>query len=182
MVIIFNSIISQTPQNTRVKTTGSTSEKLTSLSENRHLLPLTAGKIPANVTRIENGTFIKCEKLEKIIIPISVTNIGYYAFYYCRSLKSIEIPSGASIGDKSFYKCLDMTNLTISEGVTTIGIDAFNGCSKLTSVIIPSSVTTIKEGAFADCKNLDVVIDNSKENVDFASNAFNGCKSVTYLK
>lgn len=139
-------------------------------------------EIPSTVYTIGSGAFSHSDELTTLKINEGVKYIGDYAFYYCRSLKSIEIPSGASIGDKSFYNCLDMTNLTISEGVTTIGIDAFNGCSKLTSVIIPSSVTTIKKGAFADCKNLDVVIDNSKENVDFASNAFNGCKSVTYLK
>jgi hypothetical protein len=36
--------------------------------------------------------------------------------------------------------------------------------------------------AFSECTNLDVTIDNSKNNVTVGNNAFYNCKSVTYLK
>ena len=32
------------------------------------------------------------------------------------------------------------------------------------------------------CENLEIVIDNSKENVKVVENAFYGCKSVKFLK
>jgi hypothetical protein len=52
----------------------------------------------------------------------------------------------------------------------------------LASITIPKSVTYIGVYAFKNCENLDVVIENSKENVEIESNAFEGCKSVTYTK
>ena len=48
--------------------------------------------------------------------------------------------------------------------------------------VVPSSVTNIGRNAFGGCKNLDVVIDNSRENVKVGEDAFYGCKSVKFLK
>ena len=45
-------------------------------------------------------------------------------------------------------------NVTIPDGVTSIGAYAFSGCSGLTSVTIPSSVTDIGYGAFDGCTSL----------------------------
>jgi len=89
-----------------------------------------------------------------------VTEIGSYAFYGCSSLTSVEIPSS----------------------VTSIGETAFAWCESLTSVEIPSSVTSIGSFAFEYCKKLDLVIDNSKENVVLGKDAFWGVKSVKWLK
>ena len=89
-----------------------------------------------------------------------VTNISNSAFSYCTILTSINIPEGiTSIGEKAFYKC-----------------------SKLTSIEIPCSVTDIEGQAFENCSNLDVAINNSKNNVVVGTDAFEGCKSVTWLK
>jgi len=43
-------------------------------------------------------------------------------------------------------------------------------------------VTSIGKKAFYGCENLEIVIDNSKENVIVEENAFDGCKSVKFLK
>ncbi|MBQ6561859.1 MAG: leucine-rich repeat protein, partial [Paludibacteraceae bacterium] len=52
----------------------------------------------------------------------------------------------------------------------------------LTSINIPEGVTSIEDGAFVGCSNLEIVIDNSKENVKVGDFAFDGCKSVKWLK
>jgi hypothetical protein len=43
-------------------------------------------------------------------------------------------------------------------------------------------VTSIGKSAFGGCSNLEIVIDNSKDNVKVVDGAFTGCKSVTWLK
>jgi hypothetical protein len=75
-----------------------------------------------------------------------------------------------------------LASITIPEGVKSIEKFTFYGCSKLASITIPKSVTYIGSGAFSNCENLDVVIENSEENVEIESDAFDGCKSVTYTK
>ena len=46
------------------------------------------------------------------------------------------------------------TEVTIPDGVTSIGNSAFWDCKSLTSITIPDSVTEIGKGAFLGCKNL----------------------------
>ena len=70
---------------------------------------------------------------------------------------SLEIPASfngkpvAGIGDWAFYDCGDLTNITIPEGVKTIGYAAFWGCTSMCSIKIPSSVTSIGENVFNSC-------------------------------
>ena len=49
------------------------------------------------------------------------------------------------------------TNITIPEGVTSIGRRAFEKNGRLRSITIPSSVTSIGEGAFYECYNLSSI-------------------------
>ena len=48
-----------------------------------------------------------------------------------------------SLGNKAFYDCTSLTNLTIPASVTSIGDHAFSFCSRLTGVKIPNGVTNI---------------------------------------
>ena len=113
----------------------------------------------------------------------SVTSIGNGAFDYCRDLTSIEIPSRVtSIGDHAFRDCRGLTSIEIPSSVSSIGEYAFVNCKGLTSIKIPLSVTSIGEYAFYNCRNLEIFINNSKENLMVGDAAFDGCKSVKFLK
>ena len=137
------------------------------------------GKI-YKVTHIEALGFHECQ-VTKIVIPSSVTSIGDGAFYNCYTLTRINIPSNVtSIGIGVFGGCCALKDITIPSSVTNIGDHAFGGCGELKDLTIPSSVTSIGDSAFYDCKNLDLVINNTERNVTVGSNAFEGCKSVTW--
>ena len=113
----------------------------------------------------------------------SVTSIGNGAFDYCRDLTSIEIPSRVtSIGDHAFRDCRGLTSIEIPSSVSSIGEYAFVNCKGLTSIKIPLSVTSIGDYAFYNCRNLEIFINNSKENLMVGDAAFDGCKSVKFLK
>ncbi len=45
-------------------------------------------------------------------------------------------------------------NITIPEGVTSIGYEAFKDCQTLENITIPESVTSIGGGAFSSCKKI----------------------------
>ena len=135
------------------------------------------------VTSIGEEAFWGCISLTSIKIPEGVTSIGKWAFDGCSGLTSINIPDGVtSIGSYAFEGCSSLTSINIPEGVTSIGEEAFWGCGSLTSIKIPKSVTSIGEWAFRYCRNLEIVIDNSENNVKVGEAAFFGCKSVKFLK
>jgi hypothetical protein len=135
------------------------------------------------VTSIGEKAFYECSNWRCITIPESVTSIGKEAFYNCSELRNITISEGiTSIGYAAFYECSSLESITIPEGVKSIEGFAFGRCTSLESITIPEGVTSIGYRAFQDCENLDVVIENSKENVEIGEYAFDGCKSVTYTK
>jgi hypothetical protein len=104
------------------------------------LISYPAGKsgsyaIPASVTAIGNGAFLRCYGLTSVTIPASVTAINDYVFFYCHSLTSVTIPASATaIGRWAFAFCSGLTSITIPASVTDISNCAFYGCSGLTSV------------------------------------------------
>ena len=62
-----------------------------------------------------------------------------------------------SIGDKAFARCTALENITIPNGVTSVGCDAVRWCVLLESIIIPESVTSIGKGALLLCESLQSI-------------------------
>lgn len=69
-------------------------------------------------------------------VPDSVTVIGEKAFYNCSALKNISLPDSLQvIGKNSFASC-SFTEFFISSRVTTINDKAFDGCEKITKFTV----------------------------------------------
>lgn len=93
----------------------------------------------------------------------AVTTIDLYAFYKCNNLTSVTIPNSVtSIKSAAFGYCSSLTSVTIPNSVTFIGSFAFEYCSQLANITIPDSVIEIGWSAFVGCTSLaSITIPNS---------------------
>ena len=62
-----------------------------------------------------------------------------------------------SIDKDAFRDCVNLTHVTIPEGVTSIGQSAFFGCEGMKSITIPKSMTSIGFLAFGLCNSMEEV-------------------------
>jgi len=88
----------------------------------------------------------------------SVTGVSSTSIATANILAEVAGCPVTSIGEKAFYGCDNLTNITIPEGVTNINDYAFDSCDKLTSVYLPQTLTSLGEGVFAYCGNLEELV------------------------
>ncbi len=113
-------------------------------------------------------------------ISNSVTKIGERAFYECTSLKNVTIPYGVTeIGYGVFFGCTSLESVTIPNSVTEIGDWTFSWCRSLESVTIPDSVTEIGDYAFFNCTSLTIYGYSSSAAEKYANE--NGITFKTYI-
>lgn len=131
-----------------------------------------------------NNTTVPKGTSGAIIIPetingYSVTAIGYGAFEEFSNITSVVIPSTIKeIKSLAFFRCTNLQNITLNEGLSFIDFSSFDGCSKLLSLIIPNSVQKIGSSAFNGCTSLSTVtINNATLTID--DSAFGGCESLS---
>ena len=132
-------------------------------------------------------TIVKYSGGEKdIVIPSvidgkPVTQIDAYAFIGNLNLTSVTISGSVrSIGNSAFERCRSLHTVTISEGVTSIGDSAFSSCLSLQEIVIPEGVTSIGSGAFRSSPSLThVTLPASLTSID--ENPFSYCPQLTEI-
>lgn len=83
-----------------------------------------------------------------VAIPVDVSTIGERAFYKNMDVNTVSIsPRVTKVGDFAFARS-GLTGIELPDGVTDIGYAAFYHCNALQEVTIPASVEHIALGAF----------------------------------
>ena len=121
------------------------------------LLDLSAGQLSGTCGDNLTWTFTTAD----CTLTISGTGdmYNYNPWYeFNQAIKNISIQDGVtSIGSSAFRYCSALTQVTIGSGVTSIGDAAFYECSALTQVTIGNSVESIGDRAFYGCSALTAV-------------------------
>ena len=170
---------------------------------------LTSLTLPSSLQSIGDCAFFGCKSLTSLTLPSSLQSIGGGAFTGCTSLRSVicnqfykvigqmllssdgtqviaywgensevTIPEGVqSIGDRAFYGCNSLTSLTLPSSLQSIGDSAFWGCKSLSSLTLPSSLQSIGDRAFSGCNSLiSLTLPSSLQSI--GGGAFTGCTSL----
>lgn len=116
--------------------------------------------IPEGVKRIggnpDNSIFEDTEtEIKSVVITDSVIEIGERAFYTCLQLEEVTMGNGVKkIGQEAFAGCFKMKTIHLSDSLQEIGLRAFNFCESLEALELPSSLRNIEMEAFGNCISL----------------------------
>ena len=134
------------------------------------------------VTSICNGAFSDCVNLKSVRMGNSVTTIESYAFAYSKLTNVTLSNCVTSIDEGAFEGCSGLISVNIPNSLTSIGYKAFYGCNNLTSsVTIPSSLESISGYAFYNCSSLKSlsISEGVKSIGDYAFSYCTSLKQVT---
>ena len=127
--------------------------------------------IPDGVTTLADNSFENCYSLKIVTIPASIVSIGNGVFFNC-SLTAINVNAenqNYSTDDNGVLFTKDGTELivypsrsakkgyNVPEGAVTINEYSFYNNQIIESISLPDSVTTVENGAFSLCNNLDYI-------------------------
>ena len=151
--------------------------------------------IPSRTEYIGRSAFYGCMGIAGLTVPSSVKTIGDYAFYKCENLGATvtnadhtEFYTGEiifsegieSIGNRAFYGCLNITEITLPDSLKKLGSRAFYKCTALKKLTIGSGLEEISDYCFYNCTSLEAI--NIPDTVKIVGKyAFRGCSSATTL-
>lgn len=137
-------------------------------------------EIPVGVTYIGDFAFFGCgyrradaisgqtetSGIDILVVGERVEYIGKCAFRNFASLKSVIIGGTLMIGDKAFYECSSLKEVTVQDKLVTVGDKVFYRCTDLKTVTLPDMLKTIGNYSFYKCEALtEVYVGNSLEKI-----------------
>ncbi|MBQ3432286.1 MAG: leucine-rich repeat protein, partial [Clostridia bacterium] len=124
---------------------------------------ITSVTVSSGIEIIAANAFTDCTSLKKVTIPATVKETGYGVFSGCTQLKTagpigsgcnIEFGWDTAIPENAFGSCTSLEQITIPNGIKTIGGYAFYYCTSLQKVTIPATVKEMGYGVFSGCTQL----------------------------
>lgn len=139
---------------------------------------LTSIIIPSTITSLGSYEFSGCNGLTSVSFSSSITilnnsvfsdtglknvNFPYIVegntscFYFCPDLISLSLPKITSIGGNFCRGCPKLEILYLPK-IENIGQFSVRGCSSLKTFVMYENVSTIANGAFDDCLDLEYIV------------------------
>lgn len=132
-----------------------------------------------NAIEFGSYSFSGCGFTGDLIIPEGTIEIPDHFMSFGSSpgagrLSSMILPKTLRrIGELAFFGQSKLRNISISEGLVSIGADSFFGAN-IVSLELPSTVQTVNKGAFATCYSLSNITCHAVEPPSVMQGAFDG--------
>lgn len=140
---------------------------------------ITKVTLPSTLESVAETVFKECSSLTEVVSNSKI--IGEDMFYDCDALSSITLRNTITIGARAFLNpsggTLNITELSLPEGLTSIGESAF-ARAKITTLILPSTLTSIGKKAFSESTTLKKVV---ALNTLFGEGMFYNCSALNEL-
>ena len=92
--------------------------------------------------------------------PKSVKEIAQSAFIHAVNLKKVELPGTDVINAYAFEDCENLSEVKLSDTITTLGADAFYNCNSLKTLHLPDTLVNIGTCAFGFCHDDNADVEN----------------------
>lgn len=133
----------------------------------------TTPTFPSSLRTIGDYAFAYCTSLSSATIPATITSLGKGVFHNANHLTSVTFEANSQLTDisEALFQYCAFEEITLPNGITSIGENAFASNDVMTSITIPATVASIGYGAFADCDNLSTFIfeGNTPPTIPFGS-------------
>ena len=111
----------------------------------------------------------------------TISEIPASAFYKCNNLSDITLPKTITIiGESAFYGCSSLRSIALPKGVTRLESSTFYECNYLQTVELPKDLSFIGDKAFYNCNSL-IAIDIPNTVKQIGEEAFYSCSSLTSI-
>lgn len=147
------------------------------------------------LTTIGDAAFENCNKLSYFNISSSISNVTAYAFEGCTSLNEFVVSDASSYFDSVDGHLVSKSgslivfcpgkvteNITIPEGITSLGLYLFRNCKNLKSVSFPSTLTEIGNEAFYNSGLESIDLNGIQTIGEYAFGKCLSLKNVTVAK
>lgn len=135
-------------------------------------------KVDLSKTELEKVKYVFYEKklLDEIIFPETLVSLGDKSVYGNVNLTNIVLPDSVTyLGDECFYACKNLNQIN-TVNVIKVGERCFKGCKNLTEIRLPN-VETIGSHCFEGCDSL-INVQISVNVNELPEYCFNGCQTL----
>lgn len=108
----------------------------------------------------------------------TVIGIGQSAFSECSKLGIITLPNTLKYIGLGAFSYSNLSNITIPEGVESIGAAAFRNCRNLKEITLPRTLRVLESTVFSNCQDLENVYILSDKLSEIPDDTFFRCSRL----